>query len=444
MFKSFGGFYIMKRLSFYLAVLIIVFPVVVSAEEIIQKGEVLTLQRCVEIALRNHPVILAAQGNLDIYYARKGQAEAGYYPQVDAALGYRKYQPTTNISGTGGVLGTTSTNRTFWQYAADVTASQMIFDFWRTRTQVNIQKLSADSARADLGNTEEQVILNVKQAYYTVLKSQRNLVVAGETVKQFQQHLEQAKAFYEVGTKPKFDVTKADVDLGNAQLNLISSRNSLKIAMVTLNNAMGMPEAPEYEIEDNLSFSKYSMTLQEAVDRAYENRPELRSILLKKKATEESVRLAKKGYFPVLNGTASYSWVGHSFPDGDGWSAGVALSIPIFSGFSTKHEVSEAKANLLILNANEEGLRQSVLLDVQQSLLNLAEAEERIIVAELTVKQAQENSDIANGRYSAGVGNPIEVTDADVALSNARTAHNQALYDYKVAGATLEKAMGVR
>ena len=154
--------------------------------------------------------------------------------------------------------------------------------------------------------------------------------------------------------------------------------------------------------------------------------------------------LARKGYFPVLNGTASYSWVGHSFPDGDGRSAGVALSVPIFSGFSTKHQISEAKANLLILNANEEELRQGVLLDVQQSLLNLAEAEERITVAELTVKQAQENSDIANGRYAAGVGNPIEVTDADVALSNAKTAHTQALYDYKVARASLEKAMGVR
>jgi len=270
-------------------------------------------------------------------------------------------------------------------------------------------------------------------------------VVAEETVKQFQQHLEQAKAFYEVGTKPKFDVTKAEVDLGNSQLNLISTRNSLKIAMVILNNAMGVPEAPEYQIEDSLSFSKYSITFKEAVDKAYENRPELRSILLKKKATEESVSLAKKGYLPVLGGDASYSWAGEKFNLNDGgWSAGLTLSIPIFSGFSTKHEISEAKANLLVLTANEETLRQTVLLEVQQSLLHIAESEERITVAELTVKQAHENSDIANGRYAAGVGNPIEVTDADVALSNARTAHNQALYDYKLARASLEKAMGVR
>lgn len=434
----------MKRLSFFLAVLIIVFPVVVRAEEIIQKGEVLTLERCVEIALKRQPSILAAQGNVDVYYARKGQAEAGYYPQIDATLGYRRYQPATNRTGTGGISGSMSTSHSFWQYVTDVTATQTIFDFWKTRTQVNIQKLNIDSAKADLSNTEERVILNVRQSYYNVLKAKRNLEVAGETVKQFQQHLEQAKAFYEVGTKPKYDVTKAEVDLGNAQLNLISARNSLKIAMVILNNAIGVPEAPEYQIEDNLSYSQYRIALQEAVDKAYANRPELRSILLRKKATEESVILAKKGYFPVLNGTASYSWAGQRFRDGDGWSTGVALSIPIFSGFSTKHQISEAKANLLVLTANEETLRQSVLLEVQQAYLNLTEAGERITVAELNVRQAQENFDIANGRYAAGVGNPIEVTDADVALSNARTAYNQALYDYKVASASLEKAMGVR
>lgn len=127
-----------------------------------------------------------------------------------------------------------------------------------------------------------------------------------------------------------------------------------------------------------------------------------------------------------------------------GWNAGVALSIPIFSGFLTKYQVSEAKANLNILLANEEALRQNVLLEVQQTYLNLTEAEERIVTAEITVRQARENHEIATGRYAAGVGNPIEVTDAEVALSNAKASQIQALYDYKIAAASIEKAMGVR
>ena len=106
--------------------------------------------------------------------------------------------------------------------------------------------------------------------------------------------------------------------------------------------------------------------------------------------------------------------------------------------------MEEAKANLNIIRANEETLKQGVLLDIQQAYLNLQQAEEKINTAELNVKQAEENLEIANGRYTAGVGNPIEVTDAEVSLINAKTSYNQALYDHKVALASLEKAMGAK
>jgi outer membrane protein TolC len=127
-----------------------------------------------------------------------------------------------------------------------------------------------------------------------------------------------------------------------------------------------------------------------------------------------------------------------------GWNVGAVLSFPVFSGFLTKYQVEEAKANLDVLRANEEALRQQVFLDVQQAYLTLRAAEEAIPTAKLGVEQAQENLDIANGRYAAGVGNPIEVTDAEVSLANARLAYIQALYADRVAQASLEKAMGQR
>ena len=123
---------------------------------------------------------------------------------------------------------------------------------------------------------------------------------------------------------------------------------------------------------------------------------------------------------------------------------GVTLSFPIFSGFLTKHQEEEAVSNLNVARANEEALRQSVVLDVQQSYLNLKQAEDSIATADLAVKQATENLDIANGRYAAGVGNPIEVTDAQVTYSNAKLAYIQALTNYNDAHASLLKAMGER
>ena len=259
---------------------------------------------------------------------------------------------------------------------------------------------------------------------------------------QFDQHLTQAREFYQAGTRAKFEVTRAEVDLSNAKLNLIKAENALKLAKVSLDNTMGLTYAPEYLIEDNLDFIRYAVPLEQAIDQAYDNRPDLQSLLARKKASKEAVELAKKGYYPTLSGTASYTWVNDAPSSQETWKMGANFTIPLFNGFLTKYQIEESQANLKVLDANEALLRQGIFLEIQQAYLNLREAEERIINTQLTVKQAHENLDLVNGRYSAGIGNPIEVTDAQVSYSNAKTAYNQALYDYKLAEAGIAKAMG--
>ena len=412
----------------------------VLAEEIIKKGETLSLQRCLEIGLMRQPNILAATSTVDASRSRVGQAQANYYPQINLTAGYSRISPLSGTTSTGSAR---TSSRNFDQYSSSASLNQNIYDFGRTTTQVKIQNLNLDSSRADLENVSEQTVFNVKQAYYGYWPI-RNVAVAVESVKQFQQHLEQAKGFFEAGTKPKFDVTKAQVDLGNAKLNLITAENSLKISRVVLNNTMGVPDAPENKIEDNLDFLKYEIAFDKALETAYANRPDLRSLILRRQATESSIELAVKNYYPYLSGNASYNWSGEKFPLDHGWTAGATLSFPLFSGFLTKYQVEEAKANLNVIRANEETLKQGVLLDIQQAYLNLQQAEEKINTAGLNVKLAEENLEIANGRYTAGVGNPIEVTDAEVSLINAKTSYNQALYDHKVTLANLEKAMGTK
>jgi outer membrane protein TolC len=309
---------------------------------------------------------------------------------------------------------------------------------------VDIQRLNLDSSRVDLENVSDQVVFNVKQGYYRLLQSKRNRDVAEEAVRQFKKHLEQAKGFYEVGTKPKFDVTKAEVDLSNAKLNLIKAENAIRVARVILSNAMGVTDAPEYSLVDNLTFVRYDITFEDMLKRAYRQRADLTSILIKKKAAEASIEMSKKDYYPTLSGNAAYGRVGERFPLEDSWNVGMTVTFPLFSGFSTGYQVEEAIANLNLLKANEEALRQGILLEVQQAYLNLQEASERIFTAEMTVRQAEENLELANGRYAAGVGNPIEVTDAEVSLINSKTTYIQALYDYRVAQASIEKAAGIR
>ena len=436
----------MKWFLPFITFLIISVPFEAGAQEIIKKGESLNVERCIEIALKMQPDILAATGTLRATESRIGQAESNYYPQVNWSSSYSRIKPASSSSGSSSGISTGTsgrTNESFDQYSAGFNVNQTIYDFGKTPTQVRIQKLNFDSSRSDFENVSEQIVFNVRQAYYGVLQAKRNREVSAESVRQFEQHLEQAKGFFEVGTKPKFDVTKAEVDLGNAKLNLILAENALRLAIVNLNNSFGVPDAPEYTIEDNLSFQKYNITLEGALSKAFQERPDLKSVVAKRQASESSIDLAKTGYYPVLTGNAAYSWSGERFPLEHGWDVGAALSLPIFSGYLTKYQVQEAKATLNVLKANEESVKQTVISDVQQAFLNLTAAAERIPTAKLNVEQAQENLDIANGRYSAGVGNPIEVTDAEVSLITAKTSYIQALYDYRVAQASLEKAMGI-
>ncbi len=395
----------------------------------------LTLNECIDIAFRRNPSILAAMYGVDVSRSRVGEARSSYYPQLSASAAYDRIQPVSFATST----------TTYEQYTGSVSLNQNIYDFGRTSSQVDISKYNLVSARSDLNTTQDTIILSVKQAYYGVLQAKRNRDVAADVIKQFQLHLDQAKGFYAVGTNAKIDVIKAEVDLSNAQLSLINAENALKIAWVTLNNAMGTPDPPEYTIEDNLSFQKYAITLEEATARAFENRPDLKSTIAKRQAADENVSFARSNYYPSLSGVANYNWIGETTSSMEhGWNAGVVLTVPLFSGFLTQQQVAEAKSSLYTLRANEESLRQQILLDVRQAYLNLQAAEASIATAELASKQAKENLDLANGRYAAGVGSPIEVSDAFATYVTAQASYTTALANYKTAQASIEKAMGAR
>lgn len=433
------GNHVMKKVwSVLMLCLFFAAPLSAIGEETIVPGERLTLDRCIKIALKSHPDILAASHTVRIGDSRIGQAQSNYYPQVDFQTNYGRTQAYK--SGVSNLAGASPTNL----YTGRLTLTQNIYDFGRTSARVGVANFDRDSFRQDLANVTSLVVLNVKQSYFYVLQSEENRRVSQETVEQFQRHLEIAKGFFEVGLKPKFDVTKAEVDLSNARLNQIKAENALRIARVTLNNAIGMPDAPEYTLENNLLFEKHEPVYQEALKAAYDNRPDLRSLLLRESAARESLNLARAGHYPTLTGNAGYGYGGSEFPLGEGWNVGGSLDIPIFSGFLVENQISESKATIDVLSANVESLKQQIRLEIDQAFSNLREATNRIDTTELTVRQARENLELAEGRYAAGVGSPIEVTDALLALSNARTSYTSALADYQNYLAALERAIGTK
>jgi len=401
----------------------------------VDEGTTLDLKRCLAIAEENQPAIIAAGHGARAAQSRMGQAKAGYFPKIDLSAGYNKTQPVPSP-----ILRTPTGS--YDQYTASASLSQTLYDFGKTSRQVDIQKFGAEAADSDLENIRASVAFGVKVAYYAYLQAQRNVKVGEETVAQLQTHLEQAQGFFAAGTKPKYDVTKAEVDISNARIAQLHAHNYVRLAKLNLDNAMGIPNAPAYTLVDDLDYRKYEISIEDAMAKAYEARPDIHSSSAKIRGAEGAVELARNGYYPTLSGYAQYNWAGTTVPLSDGWNVGVSLTLPLFSGFSTDYQMRESTANYNALVFNEEQLRQNVFYEVQQAYLNLGEAEEKIPAANLALRQAREILDLSLGRYTAGVGSPIEVTDAQIAYSNAQTAHIQSLSDYKVAQAALEKAIG--
>ncbi len=409
------------------------------AVEPVAGSAIYNLEQCIAIALEKQPSLKASAGAVKVNESRVGQAKSNYYPQINLSTSYQRIGPN---SQSGSIRSNSSDP--YDQYLTDVNIGMTLFDFGKTSTQVKIQDLNVNASKADYEDAAAQVTLNVKNAYYNLLQNQRNRDVAIDTMKQFQQHLEQANAFFRSGTKPKFDVTKAEVDLGNSRLNVLKAENAVRVARITLKDVMGIPEKADFAVMDNLAYQKSDLQLNDVLKTAYSNRPDLRSVIAKRESTEKSIDLAKKGYYPVLSGSAGYGYSGTDFPLGNGWNAGATLNFPLFTGLLTKYQVDEAKANLEILKSNEDSIRQAIFLDIQQAYLYVQDTAEQISMAEMTVLQAKENYDLASGRYRTGVGNPIEVADATITLNNARATFNTALYNNKIAQAALEKAIGAK
>jgi TolC family type I secretion outer membrane protein len=397
-----------------------------------QKESALTLERCIEITLKNNPRIAAAASTAESQRNRLSQTKAGYFPQISGKADYSR-----GGSGNWDSAGNT--------YSSGVSASQLIYDFGQTGLSSGIQKNSYYASLQDSESVKNNIVYELTQAYMAVLAAEEQYSVFRQSVEQYEEQFKRAKAFYDVGTRPKIDVTTAQVNLNNAKLNLIKADNALKIVRQRLLNVMGIYDrAEDFKLEKQSEIPEFQITLDNALKQTFDNRPDLASQKLKLESARQNVKLAQTGFAPSLDAGGSYNWRGSEFPLNDSWSVGAGLSVPIFSGFSTVNRVKESKNSLNAAYYNLTEAQQNALLDVRTCYFNLQEAKQRIPVADISRRHAQENYDLAVGRYTVGVGNYIEVKDAEVSLSNARLSYISAVFDYNLAIADLKRAMGMR
>lgn len=412
-----------------------------NKDELVIEGGVakyidVNLEDCLKFALGNNPKIQAAIQDVFASDYRIKQAWSGWFPTISWQTGYTRIKQlqlsdvfNRNLVFNYYVLGT-------------ISVSEMLYDFGVTQNRVTISKLENEQFKIILTETVNTVIRDVKTAYYGVLLANEQERVAEETVEQYQNFYEQAKAFYQAGTNPKIDMTIAEVNLSSAKLALIQAQNAVDIAMAKLNNAMGLPYMNKYNILDKLKYNPCNLTLTQAVDIAKEARPDYKLSEVKVQSANQNVKLTKKAWYPTLEFDGNYSIGGRSFTSNYGYNIGAYLNFPQINGMLIRNQIKEAQSMHTKEIANSHSTQNDIYLEIQNAFYSLIEKKNQIPVSTLQVKQAKENYDLSFGRYKVGVGNPVELKEAQVQYANARVQYYNTLYEFNTARANLEKAIG--
>jgi outer membrane protein TolC len=391
------------------------------------------LDTVVEIALSRHPRVNQTDAETQAAKARKGQAQSPYYPAIDLNAGYSYFKGYS--SSTGRSFSATS-------LSGQGTLSQILSDFGRTGAAVDRADALLSSARESGKSVREDVVLDAKIAYYNVLRAQRILSVNQETVRQRESLLRQAQAYYEAGIRARIDVARAEANLFQARAVLTSSENDLRVARITLLNRMGVDGPRGFEIRDTLAAESLPGTLEEWVREAEGNRPDLRSLVERERAAEMALRGARAGYNPVLTGNGAYGYSSNEFPLEQTYSVSAQLSVPLFTGFLTREQVAEARANLDSARFVVADFRRLVRLQIEQAALSVRAASEQAEARGKEKDASEENLRLATGRYEVGAGDIIEMIDAQVQMTGSNTNLINALYDTSVSVATLLRAIG--
>lgn len=411
----------------------------------------ISLAEAVNLALTQNPAIRRAQKDLEASQGVVIQTRAIVVPKVRITGSYGAQQKSDVDQ-----IVATNFNFTFGSdqnWDTQIRLAQSIYEGGRMASSLRVAKLTKEQAMLNYQTSVEDTVLDVKIAYFDVLLAEQQIIVEEASVELLNRELADTNRRFNAGTVPRFDVLRAEVELANEQPKLIRARNSFRISKNNLANLLGF-NVPKETFEDiplklsgKLEAVPYEMDLPRAIALALERRTELGALRKAELLRKEDIVNAQAGYKPSVQIYAGYE--GHNSilqpdlnTDLHGWIAGAQLSWDLFDGGLAYGKVVQARAlhDKAQVDLEDEGRR--IELEVRTAFSNFREADEVLKSQEKVVEQGEEALRLARARNEAGTAPQLDVLSAQTALTQARTTQIQALHDYAVARARLERAVG--
>ncbi len=412
---------------------------------VIKDGSSLSITDCVAAAYKNSPVIRRYKYNLDIAKSNVGVAKSQYFPVINAGIGFYNENNSDNVYYDRHLRDLPSVG---------VSVNQLIYNFGKTTSFIKMNEFYKIGAEYEFMDSLCSTLFNVKDKYYKLLKTkalveaEQNNLIINENILKF--------------SKKQQDIEAAKVNLKKAQLNLIEAQNSYNNAKIDLTNAMYLNDNPDYTLQNTSTFTikndfnydssalkindftplTYDFAIEDAVEIAYKNSPDLQVLIATKNAMEESLKYVKKTYLPDLTGTVGYGFNKNLDTSNNSLYVGVGLNSSV-NIKELHHSIQGADAQLKLADNEVALFKKDLFYEVRRAFNNVDKCVRQIPVAKANTEEAFFRYKLVEKNYKAGIEDYGALHRAKDDFINAQKAYITSISDYNIALIQVEMAMHV-
>ena len=438
------------RYRMFKLIAVIVFGIMLSTKVFPQEKKKLTVDESIKIGLTNSNVLHSSKMNLQYADAKWSEVNTFRLPSLSLSASYTRLSEVDPFVVNTQIGTFNISPAIFNNYNMKLTLQQPIFTGFKLESNSAIAKLNYLATEQQFNADENDLVFNIKNAYWSLFKANQIKKVTEENVSQVEAHLTDAQNLFKQGLATKNDVLKVQVQLGEAQLGLIDAKNAVKLANLNLDNVLGISLSTQIETIDSVNAHVgTSYEIGSLLEQAYDKRPELKSMDYRVQASEKGVTAAKSDWFPQIYLVGDYNYARPNpriLPTQDKfngtWDVSVSMSLNLWNWGATIDKTDQANAQFEQAKDTYKIVKDRVTLEVTQNFLNVQKSKEKMTVAEQSVSQAEENYRITDEKFKNGLALNSDLLDAEVALLRAKTNYIQSIVDYELAQAQLKKSIG--
>jgi outer membrane protein TolC len=403
----------------------------------------LTVEDAVRILLEQNHSLKEAEDAVAVFEARVAESRSHLLPQVRADLAYSRIAPTEEIAIPGfGVFQLFPANN----YDLHAGASQLVFDFNRTKESVNLSRSQVASAADRWEILKRDLSFQTVQLFNSILFLQDSLRVQTETVKTLNDHLAVARKKFEAGTATELDILNTQVRLVTSQNQVVDLDAAREKQMLGLRRLMGLEDQAPLELQGGFKYEPPALDPDGLVRQAWQKRPETKAVQDMIRSADIQIRVAELTDRPSLHLNVLAGWKNGYVPNLNVWKlnyvAAVSADVPVFNGHRSRSMKAEAEANLRTLQDRSKDVEGMIRTEVLQAVADVQAAARKLESVEVNVLRAKRALDFARSRYEAGTVTNLDLLDTEDAYAQSELLRLQALYQFALTKLALHRAVG--